>query len=216
LRGFKERWKGPEGPSLPERVRERLRPRGPLRPQVEQARHHIRREIKRVEGAVHRLKAREGELRAQLVEALQHHDSERAKALAREEAELRKMATTIDHLKTALEQVEVRLETARDLGDLTLTLSQAMSLAREAKAGLAKALPGADTALGEVMTTLDSLITGFGELTELNLAQSEVGEEAQAILAEAAAVAEKRLSENLPPLPTDERRGSQGRPLEEF
>jgi division protein CdvB (Snf7/Vps24/ESCRT-III family) len=63
-------------------------------------------------------------------------------------------------------------------------------------------MPDAQSALGDIGASLTSLMTDVGGLSGGNFFTPESSEEADKIMAEAAAVAEKRMSESFPEIPT--------------
>ena len=61
---------------------------------------------------------------------MQNHDSQYAKILSNELSQIRKMNKMIElrFIKLALEQIQLRLNTITELGDVVITLSPAMSV----------------------------------------------------------------------------------------
>ena len=62
-------------------------------------------------------------------------------------------------------------------------------------------MPDAQGALGEIGAQLNSIMVDVGQITGTTFYQAENSEEANRILAEASAIAEKRVAENLPDVP---------------
>ena len=59
---------------------------------------------------------------------MQNHDSQYAKVLSNELSQIRKMNKMVSSAKLAMEQIQLRLNTITELGDVVITLSPAMSV----------------------------------------------------------------------------------------
>ncbi len=191
-----------EPPSLSTRVREAVRPPRPLKPRIDQAINRVELQIQRLDKAEERFSERDKAIFAKIVNAYQKHDMQRANILANELAEIRKMEEFIMYSKLALEQVVLRLKTVTELGDIVVTLTPAMSVLRNVRAGVSQILPQAERELGAVGTMLSGIIIDAGQTTGMTLNFEAANEDAQKILAEAATVAEQRMKERFPELPS--------------
>ena len=63
-----------------------------------------------------------------IVHSVQNHDSHYARVLSSELSQVRKMNKMVTSAKLALEQIQLRLNTITELGDVVVTLSPAMSV----------------------------------------------------------------------------------------
>jgi division protein CdvB (Snf7/Vps24/ESCRT-III family) len=133
-----------------------------------------------------------------VVDALQKHDTDAAKAHANELVEVRKISKMLNQTKMALEQVALRLTTITDMGDVMTTLVPAISSVKGLKSNLGKFIPGADSEMGNMQSLLEGLMGSLqGSGTNINLdAGSEP--EVEQILKEASALAENQVSDRLP------------------
>lgn len=127
---------------------------------------------------------------------------QRASIFANELAEIRKMEEFIMYSKLALEQVVLRLKTVTELGDIVVTLAPAMSILGSIRSGVSQVLPRAERELGQVGTMLSGIIIDAGQTTGMTLNFEAANEDAKKILEEAAVVAEQRMKEKFPELPT--------------
>ena len=66
-----------------------------------------------------------------IVYSLQNHDTHYAKVLSSELSQVRKMKQMAISAKLALEQIQLRLNTITELGNVVVTLSPAMSEIKE-------------------------------------------------------------------------------------
>ena len=62
-------------------------------------------------------------------------------------------------------------------------------------------MPDAQNTLGEIGAQLNSIMADVGQITGTSFYTGENSEEANKILSEAAAIAEKRINESLPDVP---------------
>ena len=199
---FEKGWKSQEKESFGKRTRDTVRGPQPLKPQIQKATQQLTGEINRLDQANNRLKQRESSIFKKTVAAVQAHDQETSKAYSNELAEVRKMQKIVTQSKIALEQITTRLQTVTDIGDFAATIAPAIGVIKNVRATLGEAVPDAQGALGEIGAQLNSIMVDVGTITGTTFYQSDNSEEANKILSEAAAIAEKRMSETLPEVPT--------------
>lgn len=199
---FTKEWKAQEKEGLGKRTRETIRGPKPIRPQIQRATQQLNGEINRLETTNSRLRQRENTIFNKTVAAVQSHDQESSKAYSNELAEVRKMTKVVTQSKLALESVSTRLETVKDMGDFAVTIAPAIGVVKRVRSTLAEAMPDAQGALGEVSNQLTSIMSDVGGITGTDFFTPESSEEANKILAEAGAIAEKRVNESLPQVPT--------------
>jgi division protein CdvB (Snf7/Vps24/ESCRT-III family) len=149
------------------------------------------------------------------IKAQMQHDNARAAMYANESAELRKMAKITLHSQLALEQVALRLETIREFGDVAAMMAPVASVVRAIHKQIAGVIPEVGFELGEIGEMLNGMVMEAGEATGTGYDFEASNEEAQKILTEAGAIAEQRMKERFPELPTasvatTERTGAQG------
>ena len=198
---FEKGWKAQETESFGKQVRETVRGPQPMRPQIQKATQQLTGEINRLDQAMNRLKQRETSMFKKTVTAVQAHDQESSKAYSNELTEVRKMEKIVTQSKIALEQITTRLQTVTDIGDFAATIAPAIGVIKNVRATLGEAMPDAQGALGEIGAQLNSIMVDVGQITGTTFYQAENSEEANKILAEASAIAEKRMAENLPEVP---------------
>ncbi|MEM0313650.1 MAG: hypothetical protein QXQ41_03780, partial [Candidatus Bathyarchaeia archaeon] len=138
---------------------------------------------------------------ARIVDAYTKHDMARANVFANELAEIRKMEKMIMHARLALEQIVLRLRTVTELGDVVSTLGPAISVLRVVQSGMTNVFPEAERELGQISNLLSGIIVEAGQSTGLSINFETANEDAQKILAEAAAVAEQKIKDKFPELP---------------
>ena len=189
---FARKWETrPDQQSITNKIREAVRPPGPLKPRLDRAIRRIEVQIQKLDRASERFSQRDKSIFAKIVEAYTQHDMARANILANELAEIRKMEKMIMHAKLALEQIVLRLSTVSELGDIVTTLAPAVSVLRSVRGGMAMIFPEAERELGEIGDLLNGIIIEAGQTTGSTINFEAANEDAQKILNEAATVAEQ-------------------------
>ncbi len=200
---FADKWQKPPTPTVGERVKEAVRPPGPLKHRLEAAVRQIQVQITRLDSTANRLREKDSGIFNKVVTAIQKHDMSHASVYANELAEIRKISKMVTQAKVALEQIVLRLNTVQELGDIVVTLTPAMAVIRNVRTGLGTVLPEAEHEMGEINGLLSSILVDAGMLGGYTISFEAASEDAEKILSEASAVAEQRMKEKLPELPLE-------------
>jgi len=198
---FAKKWEVRDTTPLTAKVKEAVRPPGPLKPRLDFAVRGIEVQIQRLDKASDRFSERDKSIFARIVEAYSKHDMPRANVFANELAEIRKMEKMIMHARLALEQIVLRLKTVSELGDVVATLAPAVSVLRSVRNGMSTVFPEAERELGQIGNLLSGIIIDAGQSTGLTINFENANEDAQKILNEAATVAEQKIKDKFPELP---------------
>jgi division protein CdvB (Snf7/Vps24/ESCRT-III family) len=183
------------------KLKEAVRPPGPLKPRLDFAVRRIELQVQKLDQATERFGARDKTIFARIVDAYTKHDTARANVFANELAEIRKMEKLIINARLALEQIVLRLRTVSELGDVVSTLGPAVSVLRSVRTGLVSVFPEAENELGEIGNMLSGIMIEAGQSQGMTLSFDTVNEDASKILTEASTVAEQRIKEKFPDLP---------------
>ncbi|MEM2401935.1 MAG: Snf7 family protein [Candidatus Bathyarchaeia archaeon] len=195
---FTKRWEEGELRGL----KAALRPSEPLKNKIELAIKRVEAQIQYLDGVLNRLSERDKYLFSKIVEAYSRHQMQRARVLANELAELRKMANFMMNAELALERVALRLRTVTQLGNVVATLAPATQVLQSVRAGVGGLLPNAEKELGQIGAMLNDLIVEAGQVTGVTPDFEVANDDAQKILSEAALLAEQRMKERFPELPS--------------
>lgn len=201
MTSFSNNWVKDNKATMSERVKESLGPQQPLKPRIEYAKQKIHAQNQKLDTILEKLKGKEKTLFNQVVAALQKHDAQAGKMVSNEIAQIRKTIKMISQVKMALEQIQLRLETTIDLGDVMVAIGPAMGALTRVRSGLAGVMPEVDRELGEINGVFSDIMMSAGSMGNTSFAFDASGEEVDKILAEAGAVAETRMSENFPDVP---------------
>jgi division protein CdvB (Snf7/Vps24/ESCRT-III family) len=200
---FSKKWgDGVDDVPLSTRIRDAVRPPGPLKPRLDFAVKRMEMQIQKLDKAADRFNDRDKVIFQKIVNAYTKHDMARANVFANELAEIRKMERMIMHSRLALEQIVLRLSTVSELGDVVSTLAPAVNVLRSVKNGMGSVFPEAEREIGSIGNLLSGIIMDAGYNSGMNIDFQTAGDDAQKILNEAASVAEQKVKEKFPELPT--------------
>jgi len=184
------------------RIAEKIRPGAPLKERVAMSIYRLKVQQNRLEGASMRMQQHDRELFNKCIAAQMAKDSARAAMYANECAEVRKMAKITLRCQLALEQAALRLETVQEFGDIAVMMGPVAGVVRAIKSQVAGVMPEVSYELGEIGETLNGMVLEVGEATGQTYGVETSNEEAQRILNEANAIAEQRMKERFPELPS--------------
>jgi len=200
---FQNKWSKPPTPGLTEKINDALKPKGSLKPRVEMAVKKLKAQISKLDNMLSKLKERDEKIFQRVVIATQQHDTQASKVLSNELAEIRKVSKILGNARMALEQIELRLTTAHDLGDTVVTIMPTIGLMKNLKSSLSKFMPGAEQEINNMAEMLGGLMTEtFSGDATFGIDES-TNAESDKILQEAAAVAETTVDNKFPNTPMD-------------
>lgn len=201
MTSFSSNWVKDNTPNMSERLKQNIGPQQPLKPRIELAKNKIQAQNQKLETILEKLRSKEKSLFNQVVSALQRHDTQHGKMLSNEIAQVRKTTKMISQLKMALEQIQLRLESTIDLGDVMVAIGPAMGALTRVRSGLSGVMPEVDRELGEINGVFSDIMMSAGSMGNTSFAFDASGEEVDRILAEANAVAEQRMTDSFPDVP---------------
>ena len=199
---FAKKWESRrEENSFVNTLRGTVQPQQPLKPRLDHATKKLDMQVQRLDQASERFTQKDRTLFAKIVDAYAKHDTAHANIYANELAEVRKMEKLVMNARLALDQVTLRIRTVSEFGDIVNTLGPCIGVLRSINVGLCGVLPEAENELGEIGNMLSGLMFDAGTGSGMSLNFNTVNEDATRILAEAATVAEQKVSANFPDLP---------------
>ena len=200
---FSEKWnilKNKE--SLSQKFMGTVKPEAPLKHRLDVAQKKLQLQISKLGETEQKLKQKDTMFMDKIVEATKANNQPYAKMYANELAEIRKTNKTVSNAKLSMEQVQIRLNTVSELGDVVVTLSPCMSLIKGLSTSLGGMMPEVAESMQDLSSMLGDIATGttmthegtMGEFTTSN-------NEAQSILDEAQAMVEGQTRQNMPEPP---------------
>jgi division protein CdvB (Snf7/Vps24/ESCRT-III family) len=200
---FDSRWTKPQGESVGHKLLEGIKPQAPLKPRIEEAQKKLHMQIARLDAISSRMQEKDKLIFKRVVLAMQSHDSSHAKVLSGELSQIRKMNKMVTSAKLALEQIQLRLNTMTELGDVVVTLSPAMSVIKGLQNGLSGMMPEADQSFGQISELLGNIMTDSGQIPNSEITNfNTINEDTAQIMEEASAVVEMNMKNKFPDLPS--------------
>ena len=200
---FQNKWSQQFQPGIGDRINDAIKPKGPLKPKVQNGIKRIRTQITKLDSMITKLKERDNKLFQRIIEATQSHDVSTSKILSKELAEVRKVSKILGNARIALEQIELRLTTYHDLGDTVVTIMPTLGLMKNLKSSLAKFMPGADQEINQMAEMLGGFMTDSFSSEGTFGIDDTTNSESEKILQEAAAVAESSTDQMFPSVPAE-------------
>jgi division protein CdvB (Snf7/Vps24/ESCRT-III family) len=211
---FGNKWTRSHGESVSESVKNKLREgiksSEPLKPRIEEAQKKLQMQISKLDTISTKMYEKDKLIFNRVVQAVQNHDSQYAKLLSNELSQVRKMNNMVDSAKMALEQIQLRLNTMTELGDVVVTLSPAMSVIKGIQGGLSSMMPEADQSLEQISELLGNIMSGTGQAISSSTVEKELAgsssldEEAMKIIEEATSMVEENTRSKFPDLPSSQ------------
>ncbi|MBI2937101.1 MAG: Snf7 family protein [Thaumarchaeota archaeon] len=202
---FSKMWSGesaePSKPRFTNRFLNRVNPPPSLKETLEKAERTIRNQLYKLDMVLAKLNDKDKKLLQQIERTIQKRDNGHATILANELVEIRKMTRMVAQARYALEAIALRLETARDLGDIVVTLAPAVAAIKNIQGGVAGIIPTAEDNFTEIGGLLSDILVNAGQNGETKLDFNIANQDAEKILAEASALAEESLREKIPSVP---------------
>jgi len=200
--GLDSKWSKQQKPSISDKINDTIKPKGPLKPRVQDGIKKLQSQIKKLDSMLASLQERDAKLFQRIVNATQNHDTQTSKVLGNELAEVRKVTKILSSARIALEQIELRLSTCNDLGDTVVAMIPTMGLMKNLKSSLGKVMPGAEQEIGQMAEMLGGFMTeSFSGDSAFGL-DATTNAESDKILKEASAVAESTTGEMFPSVPS--------------
>ena len=123
------------------------------------------------------------------VHAIEKHDEMRARVLAGEHIELHKIGQVVNASELALLHISVRLETIRDVGDITYVLTNAFKAVRRIGKSVSEVAPNLEQAASEINDSFSNILAELGMVSpnvtlSLGDSPSEIFQKAQKLISE--------------------------------
>ena len=201
---FGNKWIKSHTENVGDRLLEGLKPQAPLKPRIEEAQNRLYLQISKLDGISTKMQEKDQLIFKRIVHSLQSHDSHYAKLLSSELSQVRKMKQMAVSAKLALEQIQLRLTTITELGNVVVTLSPAMSEIKGIQGRLSSMMPKADQSLGEISDLLGNIMNESGHIPITDIASSNSGlnEDTMKIIEEASVIVEESMKDKFPDLPS--------------
>ncbi len=193
---------GNEG--LSQKVFGRVKPETPIKNKIENAQQKLELQIMKLSGISAKIQKKHDHIFEKIVNAQKSNNRSYAKAYAIELQEIRKMNNMVSNAKLSMEQINIRLNTVSELGDVVVTLSPCMSVIKGLGVSLGGIMPEANSSMQDLSKILGDVLSGSTvEQQDTAILSREGNTDTVAILEEAQAVIEGQTKENIPDIPTN-------------
>jgi len=195
--------------SLSQKVLGKVIPETPVKNKIDDAQKKLELQIVKLSTINEKLQRKNDQVFQKIVAAQKENNHAYAKAYAIELQEIRKMNNMVSNAKLSMEQIQIRLNTVSELGDVIVTLSPCMSVIKGLGISLGGIMPQANSSMQDLSKILGDVLTGSKMSNEENtmLARPE-NADTVAILEEATAIIEGQTKENIPEIPSEIPTGS--------
>ena len=191
------------GDNLSQKILDRVKPDVPLKNKIDVAQKNLQLQISKLDGIGQKIKQKNDYIFAKIVSAQKANNIHYAKVYATELGEIRKMHNMVNGAKLALEQIQLRLNTVSELGDIVVTLSPCMSVIKGLGASLSGIMPEATSSMQNLSQVLGDVLTGSSmSAADTTMTTSNSNSDTLAILEEAQAVIEGQTRAIIPEPPT--------------
>ncbi|CAE6499705.1 MAG: hypothetical protein QXE84_09315 [Candidatus Nitrosotenuis sp.] len=189
--------------NLSQRILDKVKPDVPLKNKIDVAQKNLQLQIVKLDSIALKIKQKHDYIFNKIIAAQKSNNNMHAKAYATELLEIRKMHNMVNGAKLALEQIQLRLNTVSELGDIVVTLSPCMSVIKGLGASLSGIMPEATNSMQNLSQILGDVLTG----SSMNSADSTMttyspNADTLAILEEAQSVIEGQARASIPEPPT--------------
>ena len=196
-------WNGiKNGLSFSEKLLDKVKPGLSLKNRIESSQKQLQSQISRLAETQKKLQLNHERIFKKIVDAQMLRDESKARSYAIELHELRKVKNTISGAKLAMEQIQLRLNTVSELGDIVVTLSPCMSLIKGLTPSISNIVPNLNTTMQDLSDMLGGFISDSSLSTEPIFIPDQNSKDTEAILNEAHNVLEGRTISSMPEPPS--------------
>ncbi len=182
----------------------RVKPDAPIKNKIENAQKKLELQINKLGSINEKLQTKHDHIFQKIVHAQKTNNQPYAKAYAIELQEIRKMNNMVSNAKLSMEQIQIRLNTVSELGDVVVTLSPCMSVIKGLGVSLGGIMPQANSSMQDLSKILGDVLSGSSMTQqETPLLTRDGSADTVAILEEAQAVIEGQTKENIPDIPSN-------------
>jgi len=173
-----------------QKVVDSIKPDFPLKHKIDVAGKQLENQISKLDKLENQLKSKNTMIFEKIVSAQKSNNNSHAKMYANELAEIRKIQNMVNTAKINMQQVELRLNTVSDLGDVVVTLSPCMSLMKGIIPTINNIMPSAASSMQDVSSLLEEMMgqttmsndLSMTQTTSMSSAATSILEDAQSIV----------------------------------
>ena len=181
----------------------RVKPDAPLKNRLDTAQKKLQLQITKLAEIDTKLQQKNNAIFEKIVNSKKANNETYAKVYANELAEIRKHQKMISNAKLKMEQIQIRLNTVSELGDVVVTLSPCMSLIKGLSTSLGGMMPTVSDSMQDLSNMLGDIVTGSSITHDGSLGQMDtMNSDATAILEEAQSIVSENTRQSMPDPPS--------------
>lgn len=188
--------------NLSQKILDKVRPDVPLKNKIDVAQKNLQLQIVKLDSIAAKIKQKSDYIFSKIISAQKSNNHLYARAYATELFEIRKMHNMVTGAKLALEQIQLRLNTVSELGDIVVTLSPCMSVINGLSNSLRGIMPEATSSMQNLSQILGDVLNGSSMSNTDVITTHATSSDTLAILEEAAAVIEGQTRASIPEPPS--------------
>ncbi|MFB5645215.1 MAG: Snf7 family protein [Nitrosopumilaceae archaeon] len=191
------------GDNLSQKIIDKVKPEAPVKNKIDEAQKKLELQITKLDGIHGKLQKKHEIVFEKIVNAQRSNNHTYAKAYAIELNQIRKMRNMIGGAKLAMEQIQIRLNTVSELGDVVVTLSPAMSIIKGLGTSISGLMPEANSYMEDLSSMLGDVMKGSSVSSHSLSVTDNASSETYAILEEAHSIIEGQAKASIPELPSE-------------
>jgi division protein CdvB (Snf7/Vps24/ESCRT-III family) len=196
-------WSKDGNEGLSQKVLGKIKPDTPVKNKIDYAQKKLELQVTKLSTINEKLQKKHDHVFQKIVDAQRNNNHTYAKAYAVELQEIRKMNNMVSNAKLSMEQIQIRLNTISELGDVVVTLSPCMSVIKGLGVSLGGIMPEANSSMQDLSKILGDVLSGSSMSTQDNTMLSrQDNADTLAILEEASALVEGQTKVNIPEIPS--------------
>ena len=181
----------------------RVKPDAPLKNRLDTAQKKLQLQITKLAEIDTKLQQKNNAIFEKIVSSKKANNETYAKVYANELAEIRKHQKMINNAKLSMEQIQIRLNTVSELGDVVVTLSPCMSLIKGLSTDMGGMMPTVSDSMQDLSNMLGDIVTGSSITHDGSLGQMDtMNSDATAILEEAQSIVSENTRQSMPDPPS--------------
>jgi len=186
-----------------QKVVDSIKPDFPLKHKIDVAQKQLENQISKLDKLETQLKSKNSVIFDRIVSAQKSNNNSHAKMYANELAEIRKIQKMVNGAKVSMQQVELRLNTVSDLGDVVVTLSPCMSLMKGIIPTINNIMPSATSSMQDVSSVLEEMMSQTTMSNDLSMSQTPaINSDAASILDHAQSIVDGQARTVMPEPPS--------------
>ena len=181
----------------------RVKPDAPLKNRLDTAQKKLQLQITKLAEIDTKLQQRNKMIFDKIVDLKKTNNETYATVYANELVEVKKQQKMISNAKLSMEQIQIRLNTVSELGDVVVTLSPCMSLIKGLSTELGGMMPTVSDSMQDLSNMLGDIVTGSSITHDGSLGQMDtMNSDATAILEEAQSIVSENTRQSMPDPPS--------------